>query len=197
MRDLIDILVQKHRNTRAARRSFRKLLKGPGAAPWRLVTDKLRSYSAAHREVMPSVTHDTGQYANDRAEVSHRPTRQRKRQMRRFRSVGQAQRFLAVHGVIRNLFRLGRHHLRAENYRFLRDRSYRFAGGNGCLRTGTYHAKDRLSAARPPQVDNALSPVGLSRMRGVQGFLGGQPPVPVKKWVQIISNPQVSWVPPY
>jgi putative transposase len=123
--DVIDILVQKHRNARAARRFFRKLLKGQGAAPWRLVTDKLRSYAAAHREVMPSVTHDTGQYANNRAEFSHQPTRQRERQMRRFRSVGQTQRFLAVHGVVQNLFRLGRHHLRAENYRFLRDRSFR------------------------------------------------------------------------
>ena len=123
--DVIDILVQKHRNARAAKRFFRKLLKGQSATPWRLVTDKLKSYSAAHREVMPSVTHDTEKYANNLAEVSHQPTRQRERQMRRFRSVGQAQRFLAVHGVIQNLFRLGRHHLRAENYRFLRDRSYR------------------------------------------------------------------------
>jgi putative transposase len=123
--DVIDILVQKHRNARAAKRFFRKLLIGQGTTPWRLVTDRLRSYSAAHRTVMPSVTHDTQQYANNLAEVSHQPTRQRERQMRRFRSVGQAQRFLAVHGVVQNLFRLGRHHLRAENYRFLRDRSFR------------------------------------------------------------------------
>jgi len=123
--DVIDILVQKHRNAQAARRFFRKLMKGQGTAPWRLVTDKLRSYSAAHREVMPSVVHHTQQYANNRAEVSHQPTRQRERQMRRFKSSGQAQRFLAVHGVVQNLFRLGRHHLRSENYRFLRDRSFR------------------------------------------------------------------------
>jgi putative transposase len=123
--DVIDILVQKHRNAHAARRFFRKLLRGQGKAPWRLVTDKLRSYSAAHREVTPSVTHDTRQYANNRAEVSHQPTQQRERQMRRFKSPGQAQWFLAVHGTVQNLFRLGRHHLRAENYRFLRDRSFR------------------------------------------------------------------------
>jgi putative transposase len=73
--DVIDILVQKHRNAHAAKRFFRKLLKGQEAAPWRLVTDKLRSYSAAHREVMSSVTHDTRQYENNRAEVSHQPTR--------------------------------------------------------------------------------------------------------------------------
>jgi putative transposase len=123
--DVIDILVQRYRNARAAKRFFRKLMKGQGSPPWRLVTDKLRSYSAAHREVLPSVTHDTRQYANNRAEVSHQPTRQRERQMRRFKSPGQAQRFLAVHGVVQNLFRLGRHYLRSENYRFLRDRSFR------------------------------------------------------------------------
>jgi putative transposase len=89
------------------------------------VTDKLRSYSAAHRQVMPSVTHDTRQHANNRAEVSHQPTRQRERQMRRFKSSGQAQRFLAVHGVVQNLFKMGRHHLRSENYRLERERSFR------------------------------------------------------------------------
>jgi putative transposase len=61
--DMIDIPVQKHRNAGAAKRSFRKLLKGQVTAPWRLVTDELRSYSAAHRQVMPSVGHDTRQYA--------------------------------------------------------------------------------------------------------------------------------------
>jgi putative transposase len=122
--DVIDILVQQHRNARAARRFFRKLLKGQGREPWRLVTDKLRSYAAAHRSVMPSVAHDTRRYANNRAEVSHQPTRQRERQMRRFKSAGQAQRFLSVHGVVQNLFRLGRHHLRSAHYRLLRSRSF-------------------------------------------------------------------------
>ncbi len=123
--DVIDILVQKHRNAHAAKRFFRKLLKGQGSQPWRLVTDKLRSYAAAHRSVMPSVTHDTRQYANNRAEVSHQPTRQRERQMRRFKSAGQAQRFLSANGIVQNLFRLGRHLLRAAHYRLLRDRSFR------------------------------------------------------------------------
>ncbi len=71
--DVIDILVQRHRNARAAKRFFRKLLKGQGSEPRRLVTDKLRSYGAAHRSVMPSVVHDTRRYANNRAEVSHQP----------------------------------------------------------------------------------------------------------------------------
>ena len=79
----------------------------------------------AHRDVLSSATHDTRQYAHPRAEVSHQPTRQRERLMRRFKSTGQAQRFLSVHGVVQNLFRLGRHHLRSANYRLLRDRSFR------------------------------------------------------------------------
>ncbi len=121
--DVIDILVQRRRNAHAAKRFFRKLMKGQGSAPRWLITDKLRSYGAAHRAVMPSVEHVTARYANNRAEVSHQPTRQRERQMRRFKSAGQAQRFLAVQGVVLNLFRLGRHRLRAPNYRLLRARS--------------------------------------------------------------------------
>ncbi|MGD8363062.1 MAG: DDE-type integrase/transposase/recombinase [Gemmatimonadota bacterium] len=69
--------------------------------------------------------HNTDRYANNLAEVSHQPTRQRERQMRGFKSAGQAQRFLSVHGVIRNLFNLGRHHLSSANYRMLRERSFK------------------------------------------------------------------------
>ena len=90
----------------------------------RLVTDKLRSYSAAHRTVMPSVIHSTRQYANNRAEVSHQPTRQRERQMRRFKSAAHAQRFLSVHGLVLNLFRVGRHLLRSAHHRWLRMRAF-------------------------------------------------------------------------
>ena len=123
--DVIDILVQPRRDRCAAERFFRKLLKGQGAAPRRLVTDKLRSYGTARRAIMPSVIHDTRQYANNRAEVSHQPTRQRERQMRRFKSTTQAQRFLSAHGVAQNLFRVGRHLLRAPNQRTLRTRAFR------------------------------------------------------------------------
>ncbi len=122
--DVIDILVQPRRDRRAAERFFRKLLKGQGAEPVLLVTDKLRSYGAAHRTTMPSVRHDTSQYANNRAEVSHQPTRQRERQMRRFKSPGQAQRFLTAHAVIQNLFRVGRHLVSSANHRTLRDHSF-------------------------------------------------------------------------
>ena len=123
--DVIDILVQSRRNRRAAERFFRKLLKSQGQEPRRLITDKLRSYSAALRTVMPSVVHCTDQYANNRAEVSHQPTRQRERQMRGFKSAAHAQRFLSVHGSVQNLFRVGRHLLRAVHQRLLRTRSFR------------------------------------------------------------------------
>ncbi len=122
--DVIDILVQPRRDRHAAERFFRKLLKGQGREPRRLVTDRLRSYAAAQRTFMPSVAHDTSQYANNRAEVSHEPTRQRERGMRRFKSMAQAQRFLSVHGIAQNLFRVGRHLLRAANYRMLRARAF-------------------------------------------------------------------------
>ena len=140
--DVIDILVQKRRNGRAAARfqrsasgfikcagptsrpRVRKRLKGEQAAPIRIVTDKLRSYSAAKRDVMSTVPHFTKQYANNRAEVSHQRTRQRERKMRRFKSQGQAQRFLAVHGQATNLFVVGRHKIRAKNYRLFRARAF-------------------------------------------------------------------------
>ena len=120
--DVIDILVQSRRDCRAATRFFRKLLKGQACQPGRLVTDKLSNDKAAHRAVMPSVAHRTDRYANNRAEVSHQPTRQRERQMRRFKSPGQAQRFLSVHGLVLNLFRVGRHLLRSAHHRVLRMR---------------------------------------------------------------------------
>ena len=122
--DVLDLLVTKQRNKRAAKRFFRKVLKGQGKPPWQLITDKLKSYSVAHREIFPSVEHRTGQYENNRAEVSHQHTREQERQMRKFKSTGLAQRFLAVHGQIQNLFRVGRNHFKAVHHRLLRDRAF-------------------------------------------------------------------------
>ena len=122
--DVLDILVQSRRNRRAAVRFFRKLLKSQGCVPRRLITDKLRSYPAACRTVMPSVVRCTDRYANNRVEVSHQPTRQRERQMRRFKSAAHLQRFASVHGVVQNLFRVGRHLLRAVHHRLLRARAF-------------------------------------------------------------------------
>jgi putative transposase len=122
--EVLDILVQKQRDKHAATRFFRKLLKGLRYVPRKLVTDRLGSYRAARREILPGVEHCQGQRLNNRAEVSHQPTRQRERYMRRFKSPGHAQRFLAAHGPINNLFRLGRHFLPARHYRTLRTRAF-------------------------------------------------------------------------
>ena len=122
--DVIDILVQPRRDRRAAERFFRRPLWGQGCEPRVLITDKLSSYGAARRSTMPSVAHDTSRYANNRAELSHQPSRQRERQMRRFKSASQAQRFLSVHGTIANLFRVGRHLMSSANHRLLRARSF-------------------------------------------------------------------------
>jgi putative transposase len=121
---VIEIVVQPHRDQRAAERFFRRLLRGQGAEPSRIVTDKLRSYSAAMRTIFCNVTHSVERYATNRAEVSHQPTRQRERQMRRFKSVSHAQRFLSLHDTVQNLFRVGRHLLRSSNHRLLRSRSF-------------------------------------------------------------------------
>jgi putative transposase len=115
--NVLDILVQSRRNTSAAKRFFRKLLKGLRYVPRVLVTDKLRSYGAAKREIMPGVEHRQSRYLNNRAEVSHQPTRRRERQMQRFKSARDAQRFLSTHSRIHNHFQLRRHRLRATEYR--------------------------------------------------------------------------------
>jgi len=122
--DVIDILVQRHRDQRAAERFFRRLLRRQGAEPLRIITDKLRSYSAAVRTIFENVTHSVERYANNRVEASHQPTRQRERQMRRFKSAKHAQRFLSLHDAVQNLFRVGRHLMRSSNHRLLRSRSF-------------------------------------------------------------------------
>src|SRR6266571_7556787 len=122
--DVIDILVQPRRDLRAAERFFRRLLRGQGKEPLRITTDKLRRYSAALRTILCGVAHNTQRYANNRAEGSHQPTRQRERHMRRFKSACQAQRFLSLPGLVQNLFRVGRHLLRSTNQRLLRSRSF-------------------------------------------------------------------------
>jgi len=129
--DTIDILVQRRRNTQAAVHFFRRVLKGQGREPRWMITDKLTSYDAAHRAVMPTVENINAVYANNRAEVSHEPTRQRERHMRRFSSSTQAQRFLTLHGLTQNLFRLGRHLMQAVHYRLLRTQAFRGLGGSG------------------------------------------------------------------
>jgi len=121
---VLDILVQSRRNKAAAKKFFRKLLKGCTYVPRVLITDKLGSYEAAKKEVMPSVEHRQHKRLNNRAENSHQPSRQRERTMRRFKSSGHAQRFLSAFGPIREHFCPRRHRLKAEEYR--RERACRF-----------------------------------------------------------------------
>ena len=112
--------LQAKRDGAAAKRFFRRLLRSHGGEPRKIVTDKLRSYGVAHRELIPETIHSTKQYENNRAEQSHEATRVRERGMRRFKSPGQAQRFVTAHAVFQNLFNLGRHLVSANHYRDLR-----------------------------------------------------------------------------
>jgi len=122
--EVVDILLQLRRDGKAAKRFFRRLLKKHQEEPRKIVMDKLRSYSVAHRELIPDTIHDTSQYANNRAELSHQPTRVRERGMRRFKSPQQAQRFLSVHAAVYNLFNLGRHLVSSMHYRLFRSRAF-------------------------------------------------------------------------
>ena len=122
--EIVDVFLQKRRDGAAAKRFFNRLLKKHKGEPRKIVTDKLRSYGVAHRELIPDTIHDTSQYANNRAELSHQTTRVRERGMRRFKSVVQAQRFLSVHAVVYNLFNLGRHLISASHYRLIRLRAF-------------------------------------------------------------------------
>jgi putative transposase len=115
--NVLDILVQSRRNKQAAKKFFRKLLKGCQYVPRVIITDKLKSYGAAKREILPGVEHRQHRYLNNRAENSHQPTRQRERRMQGFKSPGHAQRFLAAYGLIAQHFRPRRHRWSAPEYR--------------------------------------------------------------------------------
>ena len=122
--EVVDVFLQKRRDGASAKRFFKRLLKNHKDEPRKIVTDKLRSYGVAHRELILDTIHDTSQYANNRAELSHQPTRVRERVMRRFKSVAQGQRFLGVHSAVYNLFNLGRHLISANHYRLIRLRAF-------------------------------------------------------------------------
>src|SRR5215218_3437699 len=121
---VLDVLVQSRRDKRAAMRLLRKLLKRQCRAPRVMITDKLGSYSAAKQELMPGIEHRRHKGLNNRAENSHQPTRQRERQMKRFKSARQAQRFLSAHAQINNLFQFRRTHVSASEYRAARTQAF-------------------------------------------------------------------------
>ena len=115
--DVIDVFLQERRDAKTAKQFFNRLLKSNQGKPWKIVTDKMGSYPVAHKELMPDVIHDTSQYANNKAELSHQPTRVRERCMRKFKSMEHGQRFLSTHAEVYNLFNLGRHCISAKNYK--------------------------------------------------------------------------------
>ena len=118
--EVADVYLQAKRDGAAAKRFFKRLLRSSGGEPRKIVTDKLRSYGVAHRELIPGTIHSTQHYENNRAEQFHEATRVRERGMRRFKSMRQAQRFVTAHAAVSNLFNLGRHLVRAQHYRNLR-----------------------------------------------------------------------------
>jgi putative transposase len=134
---VLDILVQPRRDAKAAKRFFRRLLKGLDYVPRVIVTDKLQSYSVARRELLPKVEHRQSHYLNNRAENSHRPTRRRERQMQRFKSPEQAQDFLFAHAFIHGHFHPRRHLLAADAYRALRSVAFDVWHHETCARHAT------------------------------------------------------------
>ena len=103
--NILDILVQRRQDKMAAKKFFPKLLKGLSYVPRAIITDKLKSYGAAQREILPSVEHRQHHYLNNRAENSHQPTRQQERRLQGFKSPSHAQRFLSAYGPIPQYFR--------------------------------------------------------------------------------------------
>jgi putative transposase len=115
--NVLDILVQSRGHTKAAKRFFRKLLRGLQYVPRVIITDKLKSYGAAKREILPGVEHRQHKRLNNRAENSHQPTRLREKKMREFKSAKHARRFLSAFGPVAGHFQPRRHHLCARDYR--------------------------------------------------------------------------------
>jgi putative transposase len=115
------VFLQSRRNAKAPKIFFKRLLRSNKCEPREIVTDTLRSYSVAHRELIPDVDHNSRQYANNKAELSHQVTRVRERGMRKFKSVTQANRFLLAHKEVYNLFNLARNLIAARHYRDLRE----------------------------------------------------------------------------
>ena len=118
--EVLDMLVQRRRDSRAALRLMRKLLRKQGFVPKLLVTDKLRSYGSAFRQLQLTCPHEQGLRKNNRAENSHQPVRRRERKMQRFKSARSAQRFLSMHAAVHNTFNLERHLVSRSTLRIFR-----------------------------------------------------------------------------
>ena len=130
---MLDILVQNHHNANAAERFFKRPLAGPTHKPHRLVTDGLRSYGVAHRELLPEARHRTSPCLDNRAENSHRPTRRRQRCMQRLKSARQGQRFLSTQAPISGHVRPRRHRMAAAQSRDTRTKALRVLHQQTCV----------------------------------------------------------------
>jgi transposase-like protein len=118
--EILDVLIQSKRNKHAALKLMRKLLKKYGFVPDRMITDDLRSYGAAARNLGIENRHARGRWKNNRAENSHQPTRRRERKMQCFKSAGSVQKFLSTHAAVYNIFNVQRHLTSARTRRSLR-----------------------------------------------------------------------------
>jgi transposase-like protein len=150
--EVLDLLVQRRRDARAAAKLMRKLLKSQGFAPETLITDKLRSYGAAKTQLGLSARHEQGVRKNNRAENSHLPVRRRERKMRRFKSPGSAQRLLSVHAAVDNTFNVQRHLVSRNTLRALRGEALQnWRGGDGGLSSAELSS---LIRPKPSSRDN-------------------------------------------
>jgi len=123
--DVIDVYLRSRKDAEPARRFFRRLLWSHGANPRKIVTDKLVSHGVSRQELMPESIHRNDRHADNRAELSHQPTRVRERGMRRFSSPRRTQRFLSAHAVVYSLFNLQRHLASAAFHRLRRARAFK------------------------------------------------------------------------
>jgi putative transposase len=188
--NMLDILVQRRRDKTAAKTFFRKLLKGCQYVPRVIVTDQLKSYSAAKHEILPGVEHRQHRYLNNRAENSHQPTRQRERRMQRFKSPGHAQRFLSDYGgPIAQHFRPRRYLFSAPVYR--QELRERFATWRDITRlaTAAYEVRPRElccllpdSHADGQQVDSALASASIAEPNGRASADGFADTITIMPW---------------
>ena len=155
---VFDVLVQRRPDKQAAKQLLRKLLKKRMRSPRIMITDKLASYGAGKREVMPGIEHRQHKGLNDRAVNSHQPTRRRERQMKPFKSVGHAQRFLSAHDQINNLFRLRRDHVTAAEHRAARTQTFQVARNlrhGSAIKYSAHYCQLPHQLTQPRQVDGA------------------------------------------
>jgi putative transposase len=161
--EILDVRVQSKRDQHAAGKLMRNLLKKYGFVPDRLITDDLRSYGAAARDLGIEAHHELGRWTNNRAENSHQPTRRRERKMQGFKSRGSAQRFLSTHAAVYNTFNVQRHLTSASTHRGFRAAAMTLGGRRS--KSPKDRPEHRSLAFFAPQRDKAVVRRGLAGSR--------------------------------